>query len=109
MFGKAGMGQLMKQAQAMQEKAQKLQAEVAQMTAEGEAGGGLVKVTLTGKHEATKVVIDPSLMDDREMLEDLVTAAINSANRKVEQMTAEKMGSLTAGMNLPAGMGNLFG
>jgi DNA-binding YbaB/EbfC family protein len=109
MFGKAGMGQLMKQAQAMQEKAQKLQAEVAQMTAEGEAGGGLVKVTLTGKHEATKVVIDPSLMDDREMLEDLVTAAINSANRKVEQMTNEKMGSLTAGMNMPAGMGNLFG
>jgi hypothetical protein len=109
MFGKAGMGQLMKQAQAMQEKAQKMQAEVAAMTVEGESGGGLVKVTLTGKHDAVKVIIDPSLMDDREMLEDLVTAAINSASRKVEQMTAEKMGSLTAGMNLPAGMGNLFG
>jgi DNA-binding YbaB/EbfC family protein len=109
MFGKAGMGQLMKQAQAMQEKAQKMQAEVAQMTVEGESGGGLVKVTLTGKHEAIKVTIDPSLMDDREMLEDLVSAAINSANRKVETMVAEKMGGLTAGMNLPAGMGNLFG
>jgi hypothetical protein len=109
MFGKAGMGQLMKQAQAMQEKAQKMQAEVAQMTVEGESGGGLVKVTLTGKHEAIKVTIDPSLMDDREMLEDLVSAAINSANRKVEAMVSEKMGGLTAGMNLPAGMGSLFG
>jgi nucleoid-associated protein EbfC len=107
MFGKAGMGQLMKQAQAMQEKAQQLQAEVASMTVEGEAGGGLVKVTLTGKHEAIKVTIDESLMDDREMLEDLIAAAINSANRKVEQVTAEKMGSLTAG--LPAGLGNIFG
>lgn len=108
MFGKAGMGQLMKQAQAMQEKAQKMQAEIATMTVEGEAGGGLVKVTLTGKHEAVKVSIDPSLMDDREMLEDLVVAAINGANRKVEQMVADKMGGLTAGLNLPAGF-NPFG
>jgi DNA-binding YbaB/EbfC family protein len=108
MFGKAGMGQLMKQAQAMQEKAKQIQDEIAAMTVEGEAGGGLVKVTLTGKHEAIRVVIDPSLMDDREMIEDLVVAAINSANRKVEQVSADKMGSLTAGLNLPPGM-NLFG
>ena len=108
MFGKGGMGQLMKQAQAMQEKAKKMQDEIAVMTVEGEAGGGLVKVTLTGKHEAVKVVIDESLMDDREMLEDLVVAAINSANRKVEQMVADKMGSLTAGMGLPPGL-NMFG
>lgn len=108
MFGKAGIGQLMKQAQAMQEKAQQMQAEVAAMTVEGEAGGGLVKVTLTGKHEAVRVSIDDSLMDDREMLEDLVVAAINSANRKVEQMVADKMGGLTAGLNLPPGL-NPFG
>jgi DNA-binding YbaB/EbfC family protein len=108
MFGKAGIGQLMKQAQAMQEKAKKMQDEVAGMTTEGESGGGLVKVTLTGKHEAVKVTIDDSLLDDREMLEDLVVAAINSANRKVEAMVAEKMGGLTAGMNLPAGF-NPFG
>lgn len=107
MFGKAGMGQLMKQAQQMQEKAQALQAEVAAMQVEGEAGGGLVKVTLTGKHEAVKVEISDGLMDDREMLEDLIAAAINSANRKVEQATAEKMSGLTAG--LPAGFGNMFG
>lgn len=108
MFGKAGIGQLMKQAQAMQEKAQQMQAEVAAMTVEGDAGGGLVKVTLTGKHEAVRVSIDDSLMDDREMLEDLVVAAINSANRKVEQMVADKMGGLTAGLNLPPGL-NPFG
>ncbi len=108
MFGKAGMGQLMKQAQAMQEKAKQLQDEIAAMTVEGESGGGLVKVTMTGKHEAVKVSIDPSIMDDAEMLEDLIVAAINSANRKVEQVSAEKMGSLTAGLNLPAGF-NPFG
>jgi DNA-binding YbaB/EbfC family protein len=70
----------------------------------GEAGGGLVKVVMTGKHELVKVELDDSLMDDREMLEDLFAAAVNSAVRRVEETTQEKMGGLTQGLNLPGGM-----
>ncbi|MCL7744037.1 YbaB/EbfC family nucleoid-associated protein [Guyparkeria hydrothermalis] len=101
---KGGMGNLMKQAQAMQENMQRMQEEVAKMEVEGQSGGGLVKVTLTGKHEARRVTIDPSLMeDDKEMLEDLIAAAINDATRRIEQEQQEKMSGMTAGMNLPPG------
>jgi DNA-binding YbaB/EbfC family protein len=102
--GKAGLGNLMKQAQEMQKNMEKAQQEIAQMEVEGEAGGGMVKVQMTGKHELVRVTIDDSLMDDKEMLEDLFAAAVNSAVRKVESTTQEKMGGLTQGMNLPGGM-----
>jgi len=102
--GKGGIGNLMKQAQEMQKNMQAAQAEIAQMEVSGEAGGGLVKVVMTGKHELVKVDIDDSLMDDKEMLEDLFAAAVNSAVRNVEEVTQEKMGGLTDGMNMPAGM-----
>ena len=99
-----GLGGLMKQAQKMQESMQKAQAELAEMEVEGKAGGGLVSVVMTGRHDLRKVTIDDSLMDDKEMLEDLIAAAVNDAVRIVETTTQEKMGSLTGGMNLPAGM-----
>ena len=101
---KGGLGGLMKQAQKMQESMQKAQAELAEMEVEGKAGGGLVSVVMTGRHDLRKVTIDDSLMDDKEMLEDLIAAAVNDAVRIVETTTQEKMGSLTGGMNLPAGM-----
>ena len=102
--GKGGLGNLMKQAQEMQKNMQEAQEEIAKMEIAGEAGGGMVKVPMTGKHELVKVEIDDSLMDDKEMLEDLFAAAVNSAARRVEEVTQEKMGGLTAGMNMPAGM-----
>lgn len=102
---KGGIGNLMKQAQQMQENLQKAQAQIADMEVEGAAGAGLVKVTMTGKHDVRRVSIDASLMsDDKEMLEDLVAAAVNDAVRKVESVTQEKMSSVTAGMPLPPGM-----
>ncbi|MGM0562791.1 MAG: YbaB/EbfC family nucleoid-associated protein [Pseudomonadota bacterium] len=102
---KGQLGNLMKQAQKMQEEAERAQSEIARMEVEGEAGGGLVKVVMTGSHEARRVHIDPSLFDDdREMLEDLVAAAINDAAHKVQEKTQERMGSVTQGMNLPGGM-----
>lgn len=101
---KGGMGAMMKQAQAMQENMQRMQEEIAKMEVEGESGGGLVKVTMTGKHEVRRVTIDPSLMeDDKDMLEDLIAAAINDASRRIEQEQQEKMSGVTAGMNLPPG------
>ncbi|MFA7521503.1 MAG: YbaB/EbfC family nucleoid-associated protein [Halothiobacillaceae bacterium] len=101
---KGGMGALMKQAQAMQENMQRMQEEVAKMEVEGESGGGLVKVVMTGKHEVRRVTIDPSLMeDDKDMLEDLIAAAINDASRRIEQEQQEKMSGMTAGMKLPPG------
>ena len=102
---KGGLGNLMKQAQEMQANMQKAQEKLADMEVTGESGGGLVKVTMTGKHEVRRVAIDDSLMsDDKDMLEDLVAAAINDATHKVEATTQEQMSSLTAGMNLPPGM-----
>lgn len=102
---KGGIGNLMKQAQQMQEKMQRMQEEVAKIEVTGESGAGMVKVTMTGKHEVRRLVIDDSLMsDDKEMLEDLIAAAINDAVRRVEQNQQEMMSSVTAGMNLPAGM-----
>jgi DNA-binding YbaB/EbfC family protein len=101
---KGGLGNIMKQAQAMQENLQKAQAELANMEVSGESGGGLVKVVMTGRHEVRRVSIDDSLLaDDKDMLEDLVAAAVNDAVHKVESTTQERMSGLTAGMNLPAG------
>ena len=102
---KGGIGNLMKQAQQMQENLQKAQAKIAEMEVEGVSGAGLVKVTMTGKHDVRRVEIDPSLMsDDKEMLEDLVAAEFNDAVRRMESITQEKMSALTAGMPLPPGM-----
>jgi nucleoid-associated protein EbfC len=101
---KGGIGNLMKQAQQMQENMQKLQAKLAEMEVEGESGAGLVKVTMTGKHDVKRVSIDPSLMsDDKDMLEDLIAAAVNDAVRKIDSVTQEKMSSATAGLPLPPG------
>jgi DNA-binding YbaB/EbfC family protein len=102
---KGGIGNIMKQAQQMQEQMQKAQEEIANMEVTGESGAGLVKITMTGKHDVKNVIIDPALLgDDKDMLEDLIAAAVNDANRRLENMTQEKMSGLTAGMNLPAGM-----
>jgi len=101
---KGGIGNLMKQAQQLQANMQKAQAEIAAMEVTGESGGGMVKVTLNGKHEAKRVQIDPSVpMDDREMIEDLVAAAINDAVHRLETTSQEKMAGLMGGMNLPPG------
>ena len=102
---KGGIGNLMKQAQQMQENLQKAQAQIAEMEVEGVSGAGLVKVTMTGKHDVRRVSIDPSLMaDDKDMLEDLIAAVVNDAVRKVETVTQERMSAVTAGMPLPPGM-----
>ncbi len=102
---KGGMGKLMKQAQEMQANMQKMQEELASMEVTGEAGGGMVKATMTGRHEIRRISIDDSLMgDDREMLEDLVAAAVNDAVRRVEETMQEKYSGLTSGLNLPGGM-----
>ncbi|MDT8386235.1 MAG: YbaB/EbfC family nucleoid-associated protein [Thiogranum sp.] len=99
---KGGIGNLMKQAQQMQADMQKAQEELARLEVTGEAGGGMVKVTMTGRHEARRVEIDPTLFgDDREMLEDLLAAAINDASHKVESATQERMSGMTTGLNLP--------
>jgi DNA-binding YbaB/EbfC family protein len=102
---KGGLGNLMKQAQEMQANMQRAQEELASMEVTGESGGGLVRVTMTGKHEVRRVNIDDSLVgDDKDMLEDLVAAAINDAAHRIETATKERMTGLTAGLNLPAGM-----
>ncbi|HSG93562.1 MAG TPA: YbaB/EbfC family nucleoid-associated protein [Methylotenera sp.] len=102
---KGGMGNIMKQAQAMQEKMQKVQAEIANMEVTGESGAGLVKITMTGSHNVRRVEIDDSLLaDDKEMLEDLVAAALNDAVRRVEDNNKEQMAKVTGGMQLPPGM-----
>jgi hypothetical protein len=102
---KAQLASLMKQAQQMQDNMRKMQEQLASVEVEGQAGAGMVKVVMTGKHDVKRISIDPSLVgDDREMLEDLVAAAVNDAVRRVEATVQEKMGSLAAGMNLPPGM-----
>lgn len=96
---------LMKQAQAMQDNLKRAQDELASIEVEGQSGAGLVKVTMTCKHDVRRVVIDPSLLaDDKDMLEDLVAAAFNDAIRRAEEVSTEKMGKVTAGMPLPPGM-----
>ena len=102
---KGNIGELLKQAQAMQENMQKAQAEIAQITATGEAGGGMVKVTMNGRHEVARVQIEPAVIgDDREMLEDLVAAAINDASHRIEAAVQQKMSGVMSGMQLPPGM-----
>ncbi len=102
---KGNIGQLMKQAQMMQENMRRMQEQLASVEVEGQSGAGMVKVVMTCKHDVKRVTIDPSLVgDDREMLEDLVAAAFNDAARRVEQAIAEKMSGLTAGLGLPPGM-----
>jgi len=104
---KGGMAGLMKQAQQMQEKMQKMQEELANAEVTGQSGGGLVSVVMTGRHDVKRVSIDQSLMstdeDDKEVLEDLIAAALNDAVRKIEQSSQDKMGGMTAGMQLPPG------
>ena len=103
MFNKGQLAGLMKQAQAMQENLKKAQDELAFVEVCGESGSGLVKVTMTCKHEVKRVTIDPSLLaDDKDMLEDLVAAAFNDGIRQAEEVSQQKMGKLTAG--LPPGM-----
>ena len=96
---------LMKQAQAMQDNMKRAQDELALMEVEGVSGAGLVKITMTCKHDVKRITIDPSLLaDDKDMLEDLVAAAFNDGVRRAEAVSAEKMGKLTAGMPMPPGM-----
>lgn len=101
---KGGIGGLMKQAQQMQENMKKMQDQLGSIEVEGQSGAGMVKVQMTCKYDVRRVSIDASVMDDKEMLEDLVAAALNDAVRKVEAATQEKMASVTAGLNLPPGM-----
>jgi DNA-binding YbaB/EbfC family protein len=99
------IGNLMKQAQAMQANMQKAQAEIAALEVTGESGGGMVRITITGKHEVRRVQIEPAAAgDDREMLEDLIAAAMNDAVHKAEAASQARMASLMGGMQLPPGM-----
>jgi nucleoid-associated protein EbfC len=100
-----GLSQLMRQAEAMQANMQKAQNELAALEVEGAAGGGMVKVVVTCKHEVRRVTIeDAALRDDKEMLEDLVAAALNDANRKIEATVQQKLSSVTGGLGLPGGL-----
>ncbi len=100
----SGLGDLMKQAQEMQANMQKMQEELANAEVIGESGAGLVKVTMTGRHDVRDVNIDSSLLtEDKEILEDLLAAAVNDAVRKIESSTKNKMGDLTSGMQMPPG------
>ena len=100
---KGGIAGLMKQAQQMQENMKKMQDSLGGIEVEGQSGAGMVKVTMTCKYDVRRVSIDPSVMDDKEMLEDLLAAAVNDAVRRVETTTQEKMSGFTAGLNLPPG------
>lgn len=100
---KGGLGGLMKQAQMMQENMKKAQEQLAQVEVEGVAGAGMVKVLMTCAQDVRRVSIDPSVMDDREMLEDLIAAAFNDAVRRGAALSQEKMAGFTAGLNLPPG------
>lgn len=100
---KNSLGNIMKQAQKLQEDMQKAQEELAGMEVTGQSGGGMVKVTMTGRHDVRRVVIDPSLLaEDKEMLEDLVAAAVNDAVYQVEKQTKERMSNMATGMGLPS-------
>ena len=101
---KGGIAGLMKQAQQMQENMKKAQDELAQLEVEGQSGAGMVKVLMTCNHNVRRVIIDPSVMDDREMLEDLVAAALNDAMRRSEELSQERMAGFSAGLSLPPGM-----
>jgi DNA-binding YbaB/EbfC family protein len=101
---RGNIAQLMQQAQKMQENLQRAQEELAKIEITGSAGGGMVSVTLTGAKECRKVRIDPSILSDQEMVEDLIAAAFNDACNKVEAESKTRMGALTAGMPMPPGM-----
>ncbi|GAB3057751.1 YbaB/EbfC family nucleoid-associated protein [Stenotrophomonas tumulicola] len=101
---RGNIAQMMQQAQKMQENLQKAQEEIAKLEVTGSAGGGMVSITLTGAKECRKVRLDPSLLGDQEMLEDLVAAAFNDASNKIDAESKTRMGSATAGMQLPPGM-----
>jgi DNA-binding YbaB/EbfC family protein len=101
---KGGLGGMMKQAQQMQQNMQKAQAELATVDVEGQAGSGMVKVTMTCGHVVRRVSLDDSVTDDREMLEDLIVLAINDALKQVESTTQQRMSAFTSGMGLPPGM-----
>ena len=102
---KGQLAGLMKQAQQMQDNMRKMQEQLASVEVEGQSGAGMVKVTMTCKHDVKRISIDPSLIgDDKEMLEDLVAAAVNDAVRRVEATVQEKMSGFTSGMGLPPGM-----
>ena len=100
---KGGLGGLMKQAQQMQENMQKMQEQLANMEVEGQSGAGMVKIIMTCRHDVKRVMIDDSVMDDKEMLEDLLAAAVNDAVRRAEQTSQEKIAPLTQGLPLPPG------
>ena len=104
MFGKNGIAGLMKQAQQMQDNMKKAQEELAQIEVEGQSGAGMAKITMSCNHDVKRVTIDDGVMDDKEMLEDLIAAAINDANRRIETTTQDKMSGFTSGLNLPPGM-----
>lgn len=100
---KGGIAGLMKQAQQMQENMKKAQEDLARVEVEGQSGAGMVKVLMTCSHDVRRVTIDPSVMDDKEMLEDLIAAAVNDAVRRGEELSKERMAGFTAGLNLPPG------
>ena len=101
---KGGIAGLMKQAQQMQANMKKAQDELATVEVEGQSGSGMVKVTMTCGHEVRRVNLDQSVLDDKEMLEDLIVAALNDASKKVAETSQKRMSGFTAGMNLPPGM-----
>ena len=101
---KGGIAGLMKQAQQMQENMRKAQEELSLLEVEGQAGAGMVKVQMACAHDVRRVSIDPSVMDDKEMLEDLIAAAVNDAVRRGEELTKDKMSGFTSGLNLPPGL-----
>lgn len=102
---KGGFGDMMKQAREMQERLQEAQASLGSLEVTGESGAGLIRVTMTGRHDVRSIDIDPSLLqEDKEVLEDLIAAAVNDAVRRVEQANQEKMSELTAGLPIPPGM-----
>ena len=101
---KGGLGALMKQAQQMQENMRKAQEELGKIEVEGQSGAGVVKITMTCSHDVRRVTIDPSVMDDREMVEDLIAAAYNDGLRRAEALSKERMAAFTSGLNLPPGM-----
>jgi len=104
MLNKGGLGNLMKQAQQMQENMKKAQDELANVDVEGQSGAGMVKITMSCQHVVKRVSIDPSVLsDDKDMLEDLIAAAFNDAIRKAAQTSEQKMAGFAAGLNLPAG------
>jgi len=109
MMNKGGLGALMKQAQQMQENMRRVQEELATIEVEGQSGAGLVKVVMTCRHAVKRVTIDPTLLgEDKDMLEDLVMAAVNDAVAKADATTQAKMAGFTAGLNLPPGLGLPF-